>query len=281
MPDFWRALDAGAGLAPEARARHFIDDFITPHSTVLQLAGLRHLDLAHLEGWFSKVEPMLPAIRRLDGRMPALWARNIADYGRVFPDFDRARSPVYFMPSFLSFDAHLEPHDGKLPLFVGLDGIVAFHKPDTDLGILLSHELFHCYHGQKCPKIMLDPNPPMFENLWSEGLATYVSERLHPTAPLLAVLLDAEDLSARGDSLLGSWSRELLAKIDSTAPEDIEHFFSAGWKGSEPARGGYFVGLMVARRLGRSFTLPALAALSPAELRPLVIRELTAFARRT
>jgi len=280
MPDFWRAIQAGAGLAPDERARHFMADFVNPHLQDLRLAGLNHLDAANLESWFSKVDPILPAIRQLDGRLRPVWARNIADYSKFFPDFDRTRSPVYFMPSFLRFDAHLEPHSGILPLFIGLDGIVMIHKPDTDLGVLLSHELFHCYHAQKCPKIMLDADPPMFANLWIEGLATYVSERLHPNASLLAVLLDAEDLRARGDSLLGSWSRELLAKIDSTAPGDIERFFSSGWKGSEPARSGYFVGLMVARRLGSDVDLPALAALQPAQLRPLIVRELTVLAGR-
>jgi hypothetical protein len=200
-------------------------------------------------------------------------------FRRTFPAFDPKISPTYFMPSFFGFDAHLEPHDGVLPLFVGLDGIVRYHGADANLAVLRSHELFHCEHAQRSPSVALEDPERIYKVLWAEGLATYVSERMNPKASRLDVLLDGKALDARGDGFVRTWAKALSDCLDSTATSDYERFFSAGYKGDWPPRGGYLVGLLIARRLGRARSLASLAALPAPQVRTLMAAELTRMAK--
>jgi hypothetical protein len=234
---------------------------------------------ARLEAWLTQVAPLLPAIRRLDGSIDAVWRSNAEKFRTAFPSFDPHISPTYFMPSFFGFDAHLEPHNGVLPLFVGLDGIVRYHGADPDLAVLLSHELFHCEHAQRSPTVALQDAERVYKVLWAEGLATYVSEQLNPGISRLQALLGTKALDETGDAFVGPWSKALLASLDSTSGADQERFFSAGYQGAWPARGGYLVGLLIARRLGRSRSLAELAALPAPQVRRLMARELGRLAR--
>ena len=237
------------------------------------------LTTGQLETWLGQVEPMLPAIRRLDGSIDAVWLSNAGKFRTAFPSFDPHISPTYFMPSFFGFDAHLEPHNGVLPLFVGLDGIVHYHGAGANLAVLLSHELFHCEHAQRSPSVALEDPERIYKVLWAEGLATYVSERMNPKASRLDVLLDGKRLDAQGDAYVRTWAEALSDSLDSTAPADYARFFSAGYEGAGPARGGYLVGLLIARRLGRTRSLANLAALPAPQVRTLMAAELARLAR--
>ncbi|MGO4776966.1 hypothetical protein AB4084_15915, partial [Lysobacter sp. 2RAB21] len=73
---------------------------------------------------------------------------------------------------------------------------------------------------------------------------------------------------------------KLLAVMDSTAPEDTNRFFSAGYKGPEPARGGYLVGLAIAREIGRGRPLAELARIPMPEVRGLMQQQLRGLAGR-
>jgi len=279
MPGFWRVMDAAPHGTQGEWARRIAEDYLQPNGAVFQAAGLGKITPARIERWLGQVEPLLPAIRRLDDGIDAIWSANMQVFRRAFPAFDSQISPIYFMPSFFSFDAHLEPHAGVLPLFVGLDGIVHFHGADANLAVLLSHELFHCEHAQRSPSVALEDAERIYKVLWAEGLATYVSERMNPKASRLDVLLDAKVLDEQGDAYVRTWAKALSDSLDSTAPGDYERFFSAGYQGPWPARGGYFVGLLIARRLGRTRSLAKLAALPAPQVRTLMAAELARLAK--
>jgi hypothetical protein len=279
MPGFWRVMDAAPHGSPAERARRIADDYLRPNGAVFDAAGLGKITPARIERWLGQVEPLLPAIRKLDGGIDAIWTANMRVFRKTFPAFDPRISPTYFMPSFFSFDAHLEPHDGVLPLFVGLDGIVHYHGAGANLAVLLSHELFHCEHAQRSPSVALQDPERIYKILWAEGLATYVSERMNPKASRLDVLLDGKRLDAEGDAYVPAWAKALSDSLDSTAPADQARFFSAGYEGAWPPRGGYLVGLLIARRLGRTRSLAALAALPAPQVRTLMAAELARLAK--
>jgi hypothetical protein len=279
MPGFWRVMDATPHGTPAERARRIAEDYLAPNGAVFEAAGLGKITPTRIERWLAQVEPLLPAVRKLDGGIDAIWRANMQVFRKAFPAFDPRISPTYFMPSFFSFDAHLEPHDGVLPLFVGLDGIVHYHGADANLAVLLSHELFHCEHAQRSPSVALEDPERIYKILWAEGLATYVSERMNPKASRLDVLLDGKRLDEQGDAFVHTWAKALSDCLDSTAPADQERFFSAGYAGAWPPRGGYFVGLIIARRLGRTRSLAELAALPAPQVRTLLATELARLAR--
>ncbi|MFZ6647661.1 hypothetical protein ACO0LO_18200 [Undibacterium sp. TJN25] len=279
MPQFWKAYDlAGAGDSTgNDRAQALLDGFFLPQQELMSGAGVK-VSLKQVAGWLKKFDPMADDVRALSATVPSAYARQLERFCAALPDFDSAAAPVYFMPSLFQFDGHLQPWKGVLPLFVGLDGIVYYHGAQADLTVLLNHEMFHLYQGQKNPAMMLDPAPPIYVNLWMEGVATYMSQLLTPGATRLHVLLDDAHLAAAGPAMMRTIATDLLQHLDSNSDADMERFFSIGYHGDIPARGGYLIGLAIAERAGKNMTPAQMGALPASEIRGIVMEQLKAIA---
>lgn len=267
MPAFWRLYDGSRTEAADARVEALRDGFFKPNEALYRRAGARLPADEALQAWLTQFDPMAHAVRKVHARLVADYGAHVEHFVAALPDFDPAASPTVVLPSLFRFDAHLEPDGRQLPLFFGPDGIVRHHGPNPDLGVLLSHELFHCYQAQRQPALSLDPQPPLYAGLWIEGTATYASERLNPGASLRHVLLDDEPLWRDGPPLAARIAAEALARIDSTADADQAAFLSHGYRGEWPARAGYYVGLLAARSIGRSLGLREMAALPAPQVR--------------
>jgi len=271
MPAFWAAWDGGLGAPAADRVQRLWKEFFEPRAADYRRAGLR-VDAAAVAAWLPRFEGLAAATRRVHARFVRDYARRLATFRRALPDFDPAASPVTLMPSLFHFDGHPEPDGKRLPLYFGLDGIVRSHGADADLDVLFAHELFHCYHAQRNAPLLLDPKPPVFGNLWVEGLATYASEQLNPGAGLLHVLLDDEALAQADRPTLRRVAQAMLDHADDTDPATLGSFFGMGAQGiAWPPRAGYYVGLLLARRIGATMPLPRLAALPTPALRPLLV----------
>jgi hypothetical protein len=133
MPDFWRVYDPVAHAPIKDRTSALAQGFFQPHEALLARAGIRHAGAEVIEGWLGKVSPMIPAIRRLHRRFASDYESYTRRFLTAFPDFDKAAAPTFLIPSLLHFDAHLQPSDGQLPLFFGVDGIVKYHGEDANL----------------------------------------------------------------------------------------------------------------------------------------------------
>ncbi|WP_394778280.1 hypothetical protein [Undibacterium sp.] len=278
MPQFWAVYDQTAGSTDSAvRVQALLDNFFVPQHELFAGAGVKP-SAALVGGWLKKFDGMAGDVRRLSATVPAAYARQLAGFCTALPDFDRAAAPVYFMPSLFQFDGHLQPWKGVLPLFVGLDGIVYYHGAQADLTVLLNHEMFHLYQGQKNPSIMLDPAPPVYINLWTEGVATYVSQLFTPGATRLHVLLDDKRLASASPEVLRTIAADLLLHLDENSDAVMERFFSIGYHGDIPARGGYLVGLTLAERVGKNMTSTQMASLPAEQVRMLVQQQLKAIA---
>lgn len=276
MPDFWAAyLAAGHGAE---RAQRLHDDFFVPHAEIYAAADLKP-DAKRIARWLPSFDAIAADVRRVVADFPAIHAGHVARFRTAFPDFDQARAPIYLMPSLFAFDGHLSPWGARLPLFIGADGVVRYHGRTPDLAVFLDHESFHLYQAQLAPQLMMNPAPPIYATLWTEGTATYVSERLNPDAALLHVLLDDQHLADASAATRRQLAAALLLVLDSTADEDATRFFSAGAKGPLPSRGGYLIGLEVARRIGRDMPLADLPHLQGTALRERVAAELADLAK--
>lgn len=267
MPAFWHAYDAGRHLDSAQRVPQLLERFFAPHAGVYERAGFRPLSADGVQRWLPAFDAIALAVRTLHRRFARDYARHLQRFQHAFSDFDAGASPVLLMPSLFHFDAHLEPVGRTLPLYFGADGIVHFHGADADLGVLMAHEIFHCYQAQKNAALSLDAKPPVYAALWIEGTATYVSERLNTQAALRHVLLDDDALLRGGPAAMPRVVAALIARLDSTEEADLNAFFSAGWKGEWPARAGYYVGLLAARRIGEALSPAEMAALPADEVR--------------
>jgi hypothetical protein len=215
----------------------------------------------------KQIRPLVPVIRVLNDRLQSELKTYIPNFVRVFPDY-RPSTPVYFTISLGHFNGAARDVDGQNALLFGVD-VIAQDGPDAVVSVLFDHELFHQYHASlKLPQS--DDAGQLWQSLWAEGLATYVSWRMNPSADENDVLFD-RTLADRARPVLRALAADLLLNLRSRDPDEYDKYFLGnGTDKSIPGRSGYFVGFLVASRLGQSSTPLALAHLHGPELRSQV-----------
>lgn len=286
MPAFWRFQDQAGHIASAERPALFRKLVVEPHSDIYSMDEFaKNLTDEGIEKYLDKVAPYLGKMRVLSGQISAQVPTAQASFMHAFPDF-KPNITVAFMPSFRHFDGqttHLK--DGRLAMLFGVDAIVEFHGANADLPVLFSHELFHVYHAQVNPSLFPSnvggpgeaENVPLYEAVWIEGLATYVSGALNPQAPIPHLLLN-QKLYDEGMPKMPVIASRILAKFDTTDDADNAAFLRGGVKGDIPARSGYLAGYLMARDLGKKYSLAELAHLTGPALRAAIHDELTRIA---
>jgi hypothetical protein len=200
-------------------------------------------------------------IEDMAGRFRSLLAPSERSFEAQFGPMTGFR-PIVLVHSLGEFDGGTRSLPGGGRLMFGADMMARLYK-NKAVQPFFHHELFHLYHGRT-----FDDCNAVWCNLWSEGLATYVSHRMNP--------------GATDDELLLSTPvplRAVLARLDSTDGKDSNALFSSG-KLSEslPSRSGYYIGYLIAAGAGKSRSLQELAQLENAEVRPLVEKNLRSLA---
>jgi hypothetical protein len=269
-PAFWTFWKAAAGKSDARRAQLFLERVVAPHPELFSAAVLG--DSSALAGTEAKdpqrtaatylqdVAPFVPAMRRLSTVLHSDLDRYARDFTATFPDF-APTTPVYFTLSLFNFDGGTRTVDGKPALLFGIDGIARLHAPDANLQVFFDHELFHQYRDQIDPGPDGDDPDPLWQSLWEEGLATYVSQRMNPGSTAADALLSST-LAAAAQPLLPALAAELLQNFDSTDPQEYAAFFYGRNKRPDlPPRCGYYVGYQVAQRLAAGRDLRELAHL--------------------
>jgi hypothetical protein len=268
MPAFWRVYDETRRLPAADRMRALTERFFTPESALYKRAGWSLPDPEDFTRRLAKFDSMEGGVRSVHARFADVLRENTTKFRATLPDFDPAASPVFVLPSLFQFDGHLQPDGHSLPLFFAPDGIVRLHGADVDLGVLVAHENFHCYQGQRNPALALDPQPPLWVSLWVEGGAVWASDLLNPGASRKHVLLDDETLVREGAASAARVAAALLDEFDATDDGTQQAFFAMGARRAEwPDRAGYYVGYLAFQRLGREFSLRELAGMAGPRLR--------------
>ncbi|MBX9796807.1 hypothetical protein [Sphingomonas sp.] len=195
----------------------------------------------------------------------AAFARGQQHFRATFPDY-RLTVPVYLVHSMSQQDGGTRTIAGRTVLMFGADMIATLHD-ETTIGAFLDHELFHVYHQRAfgdCPQIWC--------SLWQEGLATYAASRLNPGVSDRALLLTVpRPIRPAVEPRLAEAMCAVRAKFYSTAPGDYAPLFSFGGNGPFPPRYGYYVGYVLAQKLGEKIPLQRLAKLRPAAVKPLLL----------
>ena len=279
MRAFWPVYDDARDDALADRVARLQTEYFERQAPVYARAGMQRISSEGIASWLVKFDAMSVQVRAVHARLAHEFAAHVGRFTAAFGDFDAAVSPVFVLPSLFRFDAHLESDKTSLPLFFGPDGIVRYHGADADLGVLMAHEIFHCYQAQKNPAMALDPQPPLFAGVWMEGCATHASERLNPGASLRHVLLDDEALERDGPKFAARVARGMLERLDSRDDEDQRAYLSLGHKGEWPDRMGYLLGLWAARRSGQRMSLKEMAALPAPAVRSELVKALSDIAR--
>jgi len=238
-PDYYAPVVYGDTSQLHARAVRFFD----PAKRAAMLAGLPPLTEAHLAQMGSVIGPE--------------FLRQQRRFIRTFPDF-RCASTVEFAVSLMKFDGHPVEFGGKQHLLFGVDVIAALHD-DTDMPAFFDHEIFHLYQRQVLPAQPPMAADPAWLTLWTEGLATYVSQRMNPQLDAQHVLWYPPDMVTRMRTQTGRAAGLFLRDIDKTNSEADRWFLGSTQVESLPARTGYYLGYLFAKSVGDGVELPALA----------------------
>lgn len=195
-----------------------------------------------------------------------------ADFARTFPD-STAMPPIYLLHSLNEMDGGTRELGGRTVLVFGADVIARTHRDDANERPFFEHELFHVYHAPR-----FGACKPLWCALWEEGLATYVAARLNPGATDDELLLPAADMAR-----IKAGQAAAVCAIRSLALSEQEDGYRKLFNGGSnlpglPERAGYFVGYLVAERLGERRTLAELAAWPVATARAKVRATLAAMA---
>lgn len=194
--------------------------------------------------------------------------QHMASFNAQFPQF-RNTTPTALLHSLGEMNGGtrgLGPN-GEQHLIFGAD-MLARIDPDGNAAPLFHHELFHVLHQQH---LNCDQNA-MWEGLWKEGLAVYVSDVMNPGANAKELLLDYPrgTPEATRAVLPAAW-RQLEAVLDNTDREMYaELFLMAGKSTALPVRRGYYLGYLVAREAGKTRDLATLATMDCKQARTLV-----------
>lgn len=277
MRDFWPIYygPLKAGDAMEARVGALQSAFFERYADIYEGAGVKVSD-ERLSKWLPLFDAMAADVRHLWHGFARDYHAHQKHFRKALPDFDEDKAPVYLMPSLFNFDGHLQPWQGKVPLFLGLDGIVKYHGAGADLSVLLDHESFHLYQAQIYPEQSLDETPAVYVALWMEGCATYASQVMNPKASRLNVLLDDKPLSQATSETVQATIIDMLGCLESRDEKDYGRFFYANNKNLSLSRSGYLVGFLLAERIGKRMTLQEMARVRNDALLPLIRAELEA-----
>jgi hypothetical protein len=203
----------------------------------------------------------------------ASFATATGRFRRFFPDF-AITMPVYLVHSLGEMDGGTREIEGKTVAVFGADVIARIHD-DSTMGPFLDHELFHLYHAayfHECEAVWC--------SLWTEGLAVYVASQLNPGASDRQLMLTIpRPIRPEVEPHLDAALCFARAKFDSTERADYAEFFFGDGSGKVfPPRFGYYLGLVIAQKLGETRSLQELARLPADKVRPLMLEAMAAMA---
>ena len=272
--DFAKFADETATLADAERVRLFHERF---GPLAGGFYGPRDRDPAKVDANIVKALASFPKIRVRYSAAAAgfdhAFTTGQARFRSFFPDY-RLTMPVYLLHSLGEMDGGTRTLGGHQVAIFGADVIAQIHD-ETTIGPFLDHELFHLYHARSFPDC-----DALWCSLWEEGLAVYVASRLNPGSTDRQLLLTIPMPIRPGvDPRLAEAMCGLRAKLDSTAKEDYAPFFTFGQGGTSsfPPRYGYYLGYLLAQKIGETMPLAQMAKLPPGRVRPLLDQTLARY----
>jgi hypothetical protein len=181
----------------------------------------------------------------------------------AFGDF-KCNFPIYFADMLGQLDGAGRVVDGRRALVLGLDALER-ERGEILLQVFLTHEFFHRYHFEAAGfSDDLEDRQEIWRTLWAEGLATYMSKVLSPSASTGDALMLPKDLAQRAQPLTARMAAELLQGLDGMDANLFRRYFTSNPnidRNGVPPRAGYYIGYVIAQRLAAHHSLSDLAHL--------------------
>lgn len=194
--------------------------------------------------------------------------RHMATFAKTFPDF-KPSVQLYLLHSLGEMDGGTREFDGRAYLIFGADMMAALHGSGNEAAFF-HHELFHIHHDARAPEC---DGQGMWQPLWREGLATYVSQVMNPAATEAEMLLTFPEGSLpKVKATLYPSFVHLESVLDNSDQAQYAPLFSmkSDSTGLAPRR-GYFLGYLVAREIGKTHSVQTMANFDCKQARQLVV----------
>jgi hypothetical protein len=267
---------ATADLPPAERVRRFraefnakVPGFYEPRGAVTEAQYNTRVQKA-LEEYPATREKFLAAAQSF----AASYATANARFRTFLPDY-APEMPIFLLHSLGEMDGGTRELQGKVVAIFGADVVAKIHDP-ASIGPFLDHELLHFHHS----KYFSDCRA-LWCSLWEEGLATYVAERMNPGTDDRGLLLTMpRPIRPEVEPRLAEAMCLIRSKLQSTDEDDYAmFFFGSGGKaqGDWPPRFGYYLGYVLAKRLGEAMSLDDLAKLPPEAVKERLEATLAAY----
>lgn len=278
MPAFWRAYASAVNENGAARVKALAADFFLPEAGHYNAAGFNgtgshgRLFDNRVRDWLMRLDPMVDSVRAVSDTLPTAWI----DHDNRFKAanlISRCELEGCFLPSLFSFTGYSRIWNGRPMLFIAPDGIVDQLGSNPPLSVLIDYEAFHVFHDDAAPDLT---GSLLWMRLWREGLATFASGELNPSATPAQVLMSA-DLAALSRADIAATARKVIDGFDQAG--GYASLFEIGNHGGLPDRVGYALGLNVARIIGARHSLIEMAQMSAAIVRPALVAALSVLAK--
>jgi hypothetical protein len=235
-----------------------VSDFITPER-------YREMILKGLKDYPEQ----RAGIRRVSRQFSGLIAPARREFEAYFGPM-RGYPSIYLVNSLGEFDGGTRPLSDGSHLMFGADMVDKLYN-GKPIKPFVEHELFHLMHHRTFKNCQ-----PVWCNLWEEGLATYVASKFNPGVDDVALGLTVPaPIRPAVEANRSAAICAVRTRLDSVEPADYAPLFYGNQNlPSLPARMGYYVGLLVVQDAGQTRDLKQLAALPPAEVRPLIAETL-------
>jgi len=284
---FWRFLSLCGGVPTHERVALFRNSVVQAHESAYGVA----LDLGDpaIAAYLLRTETRLSRLRRMQTAFPGLLQRHWSQFAAAAPGLDED-ADIYLLPApSHAIGGAVRRFGSRDAIVFGTDQLDRLRGRDINLSVFFHHELAHLYHAQMNDEMRsasinyflgdrLTPPARLYQILWLEGFATYVSGCIVPlaeTSDLLSSPTVASAIDARRERL----AVQLLQAFDTEDRAIIDNFVFWGDPTIDvPPRAGYALGLMLARRLAATSDIANLARLEGDQLRSALRRAMVEFA---
>lgn len=285
---FWKFWEVAKGKSDQEKAQLFFKLVVNAHPELYAAGVIGSQALSGKQDnkdendtvikYLAKVEPYVPRMQKISNEISRDFQTYAKDFTLTFPKYS-PNTKTYFMVSLFGFDGATRTINKQTALLFGIDGIAAFHKEEESLKVFFDHEIFHQYHDQIAPELA-DDDAPIWAQLWEEGLATYISQKMNEGSSETQVLM-SPTLATATTPILARVAQELLDNADSSDKKEYAAFFyGINGRPDLPPRCGYYVGYRIAQQIGVGRTLQQLSELRGLELKNEILEVLRQMAAK-
>lgn len=199
--------------------------------------------------------------KELSGKLNVQFDSSLARFQKSFPDFKPDFDVCILHSLGIRAGGPVKIQD-KTVLMFGVDQMAKYFD-FQNFNPFFHHELAHIYHAQHFAPIDNEKysNNALYNFLWREGLAVYISSVLNPNAREIEVFM-VDSLPQKTNNVIQVIARDLVENLYSTDKKLIEKYF---WKSSKdtiiPQTAGYYLGYLLVKEIAKEYSLVELCKL--------------------